>query len=60
MADQTVHIDNLDRSNERVAFNLMEKIAYADKNESPKTKQEFIDLYVDCLWATRGNRAGGK
>lgn len=60
MADQTVRVLGDSGSPERVAFDLMEKIMFKDKNGSYITKQEIIDLYVDCLWAARQNRTGGK
>ena len=60
MADQTVRIENLDKSNARVAFDLMEKIRFHDDAVSYATKQELLNLYVDCLEATFGNRQKGK
>lgn len=61
MADKTVRLESDSGSPHRVAFELMEKITFKDKNGSYSTKQELIDLYVDCLWAVQSfDRNGGK
>lgn len=60
MADQKVKLESDSGSPERVAFELMQYIRYADKSERAKeSKQEIIDLYVDCLWAMYRERHGG-
>ncbi len=63
MADQSVNVANFPDSGspERVAFNLMDRIMFRDKDEQYKTKDEIINLYVDCLWATKSReRDGGR
>jgi hypothetical protein len=48
-------------SPQRVALELMQYIRDNDATQRiANTKQEIIDLYVDCLWATGFNRKGGK
>jgi len=57
MADD-VHVTNLSDSgsNVRVALDLMKymRSVSSDAKEA-RTRQELIDLYVDCLWAVNGN-----
>lgn len=61
MADQTVKVTSDSGSPERVALELMQYIRYHDKNEGGRsTKEEMINLYVDCLWATRFERNGNR
>lgn len=62
MADQKVKIESDSGSPERVALELMQYIRYHDKNTRAATeeKQALIDLYVDCLYATRFDRTGGR
>jgi ATP-dependent Zn protease len=60
MADHTVRVENMDKSNARVALDLMEKVKFSDKAGSYVTKQELLSLYVDCLDATFGNRGKEK
>lgn len=59
MADQSIKVEGDSGSRERVALDLMLYIrrTSADKGEG-LTKQEIIDLYVDCLYATQFQRHG--
>lgn len=55
MADQTVKIEGDSGSAAKVAYDLMTYIRTAPSNET-KTRQEILDLYAECLEATRGMR----
>jgi len=59
MADKTVQIENDSGSRERVAYDLM-KYIQENSDTTVRSRQEIIDLYVDCYWATRSNRDGGR
>ena len=59
MADQTVKISNLpDKgSREAVAFDLAKYIREAEWSERQTfSRDEFLDLYSDCLHVTSGYR----
>lgn len=60
MADQKIKVESDSGSQQRVALELMQYIRHHDKNHGANTKQEIIDLYVDCLYATSHDRTGGR
>lgn len=47
---------------ERVAFDLMEKIAYRERNDASQSRDYFLDLYSDChhvvKYGTRREKMG--
>lgn len=58
MADSSTRVTNFPDSGsaERVAFDLMSRIAMHEGNRK-LTRDEALDLYADCLYATRGLRS---
>jgi len=58
MADQTVKLVG-DGTAERVAYDLAMKIMFTEKSSNYATKQQIIDLYVDCLWAVASRSRTG-
>ncbi len=56
MAD-TVNVETGNGTRERVAFDLALYIRnHVDQDSSFRTKDIFLDLYAECLIATRGGR----
>lgn len=57
MADNTIAVQSLpdSGSQERVAFNLMHQIRVGSPS-SYADKDAILDLYAECLEATRGYR----
>lgn len=57
MADTSTRVTNFPDSGsaERVAFDLMTRIAIHGGNKK-MTRDEALDLYADCLYATSGQR----
>ena len=60
MTDQILQLANDGGSKERVEFAPMEKIHHHLKEQLPTDKQSIINLYVDCLATTNGDRNGWK
>ncbi len=58
MADQSMRITNLPESGspERIAIELMRTIITQEKWDGFQTRKPILDLYSECLRATRGTR----
>lgn len=57
MADQSMRVTNFPDSGspERVAYDLL-KMVFSHEGRQKMPRDEILDLYAECLYATRGFR----